>query len=106
MLDLENEFGHAACWGGLAKDAMVDGIKSLGNRYHAKAGRYPVPYTNPSWWGDCTGNSKAFGSSNPPMLAHHADRFKYGGDSNMVTVTMRCQRRSRGFEIWVDVRLP
>jgi GH25 family lysozyme M1 (1,4-beta-N-acetylmuramidase) len=101
MLDLEDESGHAHCWG-LSHSAMVAWIKSFSDTYHSKTGRYPMLYTNPSWWSDCTGNSKAFVNTNPLVLARYAsspgtipggwpwqtiwqnsDSYKYGGDSDI-----------------------
>jgi len=100
MLDLESE-GGATCWG-LSASAMVAWIKDFSDRYHSKTGRYPMLYTNPSWWQSCTGNSNAFVSTNPLVLARYAsapgtipggwpyqtiwqnsDSYAYGGDSDI-----------------------
>jgi len=59
-------------------------------------------YTNRSWWNDCTGDSKAFKSTNPLVLARWGDsvgtipggwasqtiwqnsnEYKHGGDSDV-----------------------
>ncbi|KAK0624519.1 glycoside hydrolase family 25 protein [Bombardia bombarda] len=101
MLDLENESGYAACWG-LSASSMVAWIKAFSDRYQARTGRYPMLYTNPSWWSTCTGNSAAFVNTNPLVLARYAsapgtppggwayqtiwqnsDSFAYGGDSDI-----------------------
>ncbi|KAK3328725.1 N,O-diacetylmuramidase [Apodospora peruviana] len=101
MLDLENESGYAACWG-LSQSAMVAWIKAFSDRYHSRTGRYPMLYTNPSWWTSCTGNSNAFVNTNPLVLARYAsapgtipggwpyqtiwqnsDSYTYGGDSDI-----------------------
>jgi len=100
MLDLESE-GGATCWG-LTPSAMVAWIKAFSDRYHARTTRYPMLYTNPSWWSSCTGNSNAFVSTNPLVLARYAsapgtipggwpyqtiwqnsDSYAYGGDSDV-----------------------
>ncbi|OIW26653.1 glycoside hydrolase family 25 protein [Coniochaeta ligniaria NRRL 30616] len=100
MLDLESE-GGATCWG-LSTSAMVAWIKAFSDRYHSQTGRYPMLYTNPSWWTSCTGNSNAFVSTNPLVLARYAsapgtipggwpyqtiwqnsDSYAYGGDSDI-----------------------
>ena len=96
MLDLE-----AGC-SGLSTAEMVAWIKSFSDRYHAVTGRYPALYTNLSWWTECTGNSEAFSSTNPLVLARWAstpgtipggwpyqtiwqykDSNPYGGDSDV-----------------------
>ena len=64
MLDLESgtSEGYAECWGLSAAD-MVSWITDFVNEYQSKTSRYPVIYTSPSWWSDCTGNSNAFAST-------------------------------------------
>ncbi|KAK6855434.1 N-O-diacetyl muramidase [Apiospora arundinis] len=98
MLDLEA--GSSQCYG-LSASAMVSWIRDFSNTYHAKTGRYPMLYTNPSWWTACTGNSKDFVSTNPLVLARYAsspgtipggwprqtiwqyaDKYAYGGDGD------------------------
>jgi GH25 family lysozyme M1 (1,4-beta-N-acetylmuramidase) len=100
MLDLESE-GSSTCWG-LSTSAMVAWIKAFSDEYHSKTSRYPMLYTNPSWWSTCTGNSNAFVSTNPLVLARYAsspgtipggwpyqtiwqnaDSYTYGGDSDI-----------------------
>ena len=53
MLDLEGD-----C-------ASVDWIQEFSNEYHSLTGRYPVLYSSPSWWEQCTDNSDAFIDTNP-----------------------------------------
>lgn len=96
MLDLE-----AGCWD-LSTDDMVAWIKAFSDRYQCKTGRYPMLYTNPSWWAECTGDSDAFVDTNPLVLASWAsepgtipggwpsqtiwqnnDDYEYGGDSDI-----------------------
>lgn len=99
MLDLEaSQSGQ--CYG-LSTTAVVNWIKDFSDTYHSKTGRYPLLYTNPSWWKTCTGNSNAFSKTNPLVLARYAsapgeipggwpfetiwqynDAYKYGGDSD------------------------
>lgn len=95
MLDLES-----GCWG-LSAAEMVDWIKAFSDRYKCEAGRYPMLYTSPSWWSECTGDSDAFAGTNPLVLARWAsepgeipggweaqtiwqynDEYEYGGDSD------------------------
>ncbi|KAI8627551.1 glycoside hydrolase family 25 protein [Xylariaceae sp. FL1651] len=94
MLDLEG-----SCV--LSTSATVAWIKDFSNTYHASTGRYPLIYTNPSWWSSCTGNSNAFVNTNPLVLARYSssagtppggwpyytiwqfnDAYAYGGDSD------------------------
>ncbi|KAJ9148453.1 Lysozyme [Pleurostoma richardsiae] len=100
MLDLESS-SSSQCWG-LSTSSMVSWIKAFSDQYHSKTGRYPMLYTSPSWWTSCTGNSNAFASTNPLVLAHYSssigtipggwsyqtiwqnsDSYTYGGDSDI-----------------------
>ncbi|KAH6634915.1 glycoside hydrolase family 25 protein [Chaetomium sp. MPI-SDFR-AT-0129] len=100
MLDLESS-SSSQCWG-LSAASMVSWIKAFSDRYHSRLGVYPLIYTNPSWWSACTGNSNAFVSTNPLVLARYAsspgtipggwpyqtiwqnsDSYAYGGDSEI-----------------------
>ncbi|KAI1428920.1 glycoside hydrolase family 25 protein [Xylaria sp. FL1777] len=95
MLDLEGD-----CV--LSVSATVAWIKDFSDTYHSKTGVYPLLYTNPSWWSSCTGNSNAFTSTNPLVLARYSssagtppggwpyytfwqynDAYAYGGDSDV-----------------------
>ncbi|KAF2721450.1 glycoside hydrolase family 25 protein [Polychaeton citri CBS 116435] len=77
-------------------------IKEFSDEYHSLSGRYPVLYSSPSWWSECTGGSSAFVNTNPLMMAcwssspctpqggwpyytiwQYADSNKYGGDSDV-----------------------
>lgn len=97
MLDLEVE----DC-GGLSTSQTVAWIQSFSDQYHSLTGRYPVIYTNFSWWTSCTGNSAAFKDTSPLMVARwasapgtipggwpyytiwqYADSNTYGGDSDV-----------------------
>lgn len=99
MLDLEP--GSSSQCYGLSAGAMVAWIRDFSNTYHGKTGRYPMLYTNPSWWTACTGNSKEFVKTNPLVLARYAsspgaipggwsyqtiwqyaDKYAYGGDGD------------------------
>ncbi|KAI1262046.1 glycoside hydrolase family 25 protein [Xylariaceae sp. FL1019] len=93
MLDLEG-----SCV--LSTSATVSWIKDFSDTYHSKTGVYPLLYTSPSWWTECTGGSSAFHDTNPLVLANYAtspsvpsgfpyqtiwqfnDAYKYGGDSD------------------------
>ncbi|MFE9248203.1 lysozyme [Streptomyces sp. NPDC007088] len=71
VLDIEwNPYG-AQCYGKSAS-AMVSWIRDFVNTYRAKTGRDAVIYTATSWWQTCTGNSSAFGSTNPLWVARYA----------------------------------
>ncbi len=114
MLDLESE-SSGECWG-LSASAMVAWIKAFSDRYHSREGVYPLLYTNPSWWKDCTGNSNAFVNTNPLVLAHYSstvgtipggwayqtiwqnsDSYAYGGDSDIFNGSLdRLQALARG----------
>ena len=70
-LDIEyNPYG-STCYGKSAA-AMVSWIKDFSNTYHSATKRYPVIYTTTDWWKSCTGNSAAFGSTNPLWIARYA----------------------------------
>jgi GH25 family lysozyme M1 (1,4-beta-N-acetylmuramidase) len=71
MLDLEAIPENPTCWD-LSPADMVAWIKSFSDQYHDKTGRYPMLYTNPSWWMECTGDSEAFVDTNPLVLARYS----------------------------------
>ncbi|MET9360632.1 lysozyme [Streptomyces sp. NPDC006632] len=69
-LDIEwNPYG-AACYGKSAA-GMVSWIRDFANEYRSRTGRDAVIYTAASWWSQCTGNSGAFGSTNPLWIARY-----------------------------------
>ncbi|KAI0792544.1 glycoside hydrolase family 25 protein [Abortiporus biennis] len=70
-LDIEYNPSGAECYG-LSASAMVSWIKDFSNTYQAKTGVFPVVYTTTDWWTTCTGNSAAFGSTNPLWIARYA----------------------------------
>ncbi|EPD94354.1 lysozyme [Streptomyces albus] len=71
VLDIEyNPYG-ATCYG-LSQSAMVNWIKDFTSTYKAKTGRDAVIYTTTNWWTQCTGNSSAFGNTNPLWIARYA----------------------------------
>lgn len=70
MLDIEYNPNGATCYG-LSASAMVSWIKDFSDTYHAKTSRYPIIYTTNDWWNTCTGNSKAFSTTNPLNLARY-----------------------------------
>jgi len=63
---------EAGCYG-LTPSQMVAWIKDFSDTYHSKTNRYPVIYATTSWWTQCTGNSAAFGSTNPLWIANWAN---------------------------------
>ncbi|MCS0604855.1 lysozyme [Streptomyces sp. LP11] len=71
VLDIEwNPYGDA-CYG-KSKSGMVTWVRDFLNRYKARTGRAAVVYTATSWWTQCTGNSGAFGATNPLWIARYA----------------------------------
>ncbi|KAF2201321.1 N,O-diacetylmuramidase [Delitschia confertaspora ATCC 74209] len=99
MLDIE--YGSTSTCYGLSQSAMVSWITDFVNKYHSLSGRYPMIYTTNDWWVTCTGNSKAFSSTCPLVLARYSssvgtipggwayqtiwqfnDAYSYGGDSD------------------------
>jgi len=67
MLDVENNPYGPTCYG-LTPTQMVAWVVSFSDQYDALTGRYPVLYTNASFWDTCTGGSGAV-SSDPLDLA-------------------------------------
>ncbi|MFC7626039.1 GH25 family lysozyme [Microlunatus sp. GCM10028923] len=69
VLDIEGPyFDFDECWG-LTPDQMVTWIRAFTTRYVERTGRQAVIYTGYYWWEKCTGNSAAFGETNPLWLA-------------------------------------
>ena len=100
MLDIEYNPSGATCYG-LSQSAMVSWISSFVNTYHSATGRYPLIYSTNDWWTTCTGNTAAFHTLSPLVLARYgsspgtipgswpfqtiwqnADSYTYGGDSD------------------------
>ncbi|KAK0192432.1 glycoside hydrolase family 25 protein [Armillaria mellea] len=73
-LDIEYNPSGSICYG-MTASAIVSWITDFSNTYHAATGRIlriPVIYTTTDWWTTCTGNSKAFGSTNPLWIARYS----------------------------------
>lgn len=51
----------------------VDWIQEFSDEYYSITSRYPVLYSSPSWWQECTGDSSAFVDTNPLMMACWSD---------------------------------
>lgn len=51
----------------------VDWIKEFSDEYHSITDRYPVLYSSPSWWMECTSDSEAFVDTNPLMMTCWSD---------------------------------
>lgn len=100
MLDIEYAPSGDKCWG-VSPSNMVAWISSFVNQYHTKTGRWPLIYTTNDWWSSCTGNSNAFSTKSPLVLARYgsspgtipggwgyqtiwqnADSYTYGGDAD------------------------
>ena len=100
MLDIEYNPSGATCYG-LSASALVSWISDFVNTYQAATSRYPLIYTTADWWSTCTGNSAAFSSTCPLVLARYSssvgtipggwpyetiwqnsDAYTYGGDSD------------------------
>jgi GH25 family lysozyme M1 (1,4-beta-N-acetylmuramidase) len=70
-LDMEyNPYGDT-CYG-LDPATMTAWIKDFTKTYLARVGRSALIYTSTRWWKQCTGNSPAFGNTNPLWLARYA----------------------------------
>ncbi|KAI4141378.1 MAG: hypothetical protein L6R39_005374 [Caloplaca ligustica] len=102
MLDIEYNPNGATCYG-LSQASMVNWIQDFVNTYHSKTTRYPMIYSTNDWWVTCTGNSAAFHTTCPLVLARYstagpgtipggwpyqtiwqnADTYTYGGDSDI-----------------------
>ena len=101
MLDIEYNPNGAECYG-LSQSAMVSWITSFVNYYHSETTRYPLIYSTNDWWSTCTGNSAAFHTESPLVLADYngspgtipgdwpyqtiwqnTDSYAYGGDSDI-----------------------
>ncbi|KUL89539.1 hypothetical protein ZTR_04406 [Talaromyces verruculosus] len=101
MLDIEYNPSGATCYG-LSHSQMVSWISDFVNTYHSSEGVYPLIYTTNDWWTTCTGDSTAFSSTCPLVLARYAsspgtipgnwgyetiwqnsDSYAYGGDSDI-----------------------
>jgi GH25 family lysozyme M1 (1,4-beta-N-acetylmuramidase) len=68
LLDIEYNPSGGTCYG--KSDAgMVRWIKNFSDTVKNLTGRYPAIYTTNDWWRQCTGNSGAFRSTNPLMIA-------------------------------------
>jgi len=71
MLDMEyNPYG-ATCYGKTPAQ-LTAWIADFSNTVNAKTGRYPTIYTTTDWWTYCTGNTPAFGATNPLFIARYA----------------------------------
>jgi len=100
MLDLEATVGDK-CYN-MVPSAIVSWIQDFVNTYRGNTGRYPLIYTDPDWWDQCTGNSAAFSTTCPLVLAarpslpptipggwpfqtiwQNTDTYYYGGDSDL-----------------------
>ncbi|AXG80236.1 lysozyme [Streptomyces paludis] len=69
-LDIEwNPYG-ASCYGKTPAQ-LVAWITDFTTTYRTLTGRDAVIYTATSWWKDCTGNSSAFGATNPLWIARY-----------------------------------
>lgn len=101
MLDIEYNPSGDTCYG-LSASSMVSWIASFVDTYHSAAGVYPMIYSTADWWSQCTGNSNAFSSECPLVLADYnsspgtipggwpyqtiwqnSDSYTYGGDSDI-----------------------
>ena len=101
MLDIESNPYGAKCYGKSAPD-MVAWIQEFVDTYNTRTGRYPLIYTSPSWWQECTGDSSAFSQTCPLVLARWAsspgtppggwpfhtiwqytDAYEFGGDGDV-----------------------
>lgn len=71
VLDIEyNPYG-GTCYR-KSPSAMVSWIRSFTREYKRRTGRDAVIYSTTDWWRRCTGNSPAFGATNPLWIARYA----------------------------------
>ena len=96
----------------IARRELTRRIKQFSDHYHNKTSRYPMLYTSLSWWRDCTGDSTAFKSTNPLVLARwgatpgsmpggwvsqtiwqNSDEYVYGGDSDIFNGSLEDLKR-------------
>ncbi|MZD04380.1 lysozyme, partial [Streptomyces sp. SID5785] len=71
VLDIEyNPYG-SSCYG-KSSGQLVSWIRDFLKRYKARTGRDAVIYTSTTWWKQCTGNYRGFGSTNPLWVARYA----------------------------------
>jgi GH25 family lysozyme M1 (1,4-beta-N-acetylmuramidase) len=101
MLDIEYKPQSTDTCYSLSKSAMVAWVQDFVNTYHSQTGRYPMIYTTNGWWNECTGNSAAFSTTCPLVLANpngspgtipggwpfqtiwQNGAYSYGGDSDI-----------------------
>lgn len=71
-LDLEEQLQVTPkeCYG-LNQTQMVSWISEFVAAAKSKTGIAPDIYSNPTWWHDCTGNTKAFAAGNPLWIADY-----------------------------------
>ncbi|WP_435199900.1 lysozyme [Janibacter sp. GS2] len=70
-LDMEwNPYG-ATCFG-KSQSAMKSWITDFLTTYKARTGRYPVIYTNTSWWNQCVGHDESFAQKSPLWIARYS----------------------------------
>lgn len=71
VLDIEyNPYG-STCYA-KSPAAMVSWIRSFTTEYKRRTGRDAVIYSTTDWWRRCTGDSPAFGATNPLWIARYA----------------------------------
>jgi uncharacterized protein with LGFP repeats len=68
VMDIESNPYGAECYG-LTASQMVSWIGDFSNTVHAQTNRWPVVYTTPLWWSDCTGGDTTTGVNDPLWIA-------------------------------------
>lgn len=81
LLDIEYDpytatDGTNTCYG-LSAAQMVGWIRDFSNTVLSRTGRLPAIYSTTNWWGQCTGNTSAFGA-NPLFIARYVSSTAYG----------------------------
>lgn len=71
-LDMEEQLQVTSkeCYG-LTPSQMVTWISEFAAAAKSKTGIAPVIYSNPNWWHDCTGNTKALAAGDPLWIADY-----------------------------------
>jgi len=64
----------------LTPEQMINWIRDFSRQYFKRTGRYPMIYTNQSWWKNCTSSEKepngtaAFNLTNPLWVANYREK--------------------------------
>lgn len=71
VLDIESNPYGAECYG-LSAAQMVAWLNDFATTIYDQTNRWPVIYTSPRWWSDCTGNDGTLAGYIPLWIVHDA----------------------------------